>query len=276
MKHLVRLAIISFSFVVLVASCKSTNKITTAIAKKDTVQRVIVQTENPHLDSLKYIHDVLGKLNGNHINFTTFSAKIKVNYKDKEGEQPELTVILRMQKDSAIWLSINATIFSYEAFRVLITRDSVKVLNKKEKVAQFRSVNYLQELTQLPFNFSTLQDIFLGNPIYLDSNVVSYRKNDQNILLMNIGELFKHLVTISNNDYLLQHSKLDDVDPIRNRTCDLTYSGYENKSGVKFATERRISVSEKSKLDIDMDFKQYSFNETLDLRFPIPKNYKRQ
>jgi outer membrane lipoprotein-sorting protein len=48
-----------------------------------------------------------------------------------------------------------------------------------------------------------------------------------------------------------------------------------NSNGIRFATERQISVSERSKLDVDMNFKQFSFNETLDFKFPIPKNYKR-
>jgi hypothetical protein len=180
-----------------------------------------------------------------------------------------------MVKDSAIWLSINATVFSYEAFRVLITRDSVIVQNKKDKLVQFRSLGYLQELTQLPFDFSTVQDLIVGNPIYLDSNIVSFKKNESSILLLTSGKFFKHLMTLGNNDFVLQHSKLDDINITRNRTCDLTYSDYENKNGMLFSTGRKITVAEKSKLDIDMNIKQYSFNETLSLPFTIPKNYKR-
>lgn len=261
--------------VVLLVSCKSAKKIQTAITKTktDTTQMIIV--DNAHADSVAVIHDLMMKLNSNRIaSFKTFSAKVKVNYRDKEGEQPELTVFVRMQKDSLIWISVNATIFSYEALRVLITPDSVKVLNKKDKIVQLRSVNYLKELVDLPFDFYTLQDFLLGNPIYLDSNVVSYKKNPQSITLMNVGVLFKHLLSITSGDYLLLHSKLDDVDPLRNRTADLTYTGYETSNGVKFATERRVSVSEKGKLDIDMDFKQYGFNEILSYPFSIPKNFK--
>jgi len=275
MKNVTRIFLLLM--VVLIASCKSAKKIQTAITKTktDTTQMIIV--DNAHADSVMVIHDLLNKLNSNRITkFKTFSAKIKVNYRDKEGEQPELTVFVHMQKDSIIWVSVNATIFSYEALRILITPDSVKVLNKKDKIVQLRSVSYLQDLTDLPFDFHTLQDLLLGNPIYLDSNVVSYSKTDQTIALMSVGVLFKHLLTITNGDYLLQHSKLDDVDPLRNRTADLTYTGYENVNGVKFATERRVSVSEKAKLDIDMNFKQYSFNETLSYAFNIPKNFKRQ
>jgi hypothetical protein len=147
-------------------------------------------------------------------------------------------------------------------------------MNRKDKVIQLRSVGYLQELTQLPFDFATLQDFFVGNPVYLDSNVVAYKKNEQSVVLMNIGQYFKHLVTLSNGYYLLEQSKLDDVDPIRNRTCYISYAGYEARLGRNFSTRRRISVSEKSKLDIDMDYKQYSFNEILSYPFTIPKKYK--
>jgi hypothetical protein len=275
MKNFTRILLIVI--VVSAASCKSAKKIQIAITKTkaDTSQMIIV--DNAHADSVLVIHDLLNKLNSNRISdFKTFSAKIKVDYRDKEGEQPELTVFVHILKDSIIWVSVNATIFSYEALRVLITPDSIKVLNKKDKIVQLRSVNYLQDLTDLPFDFHTLQDLLLGNPIYLDSNVVSYKKDDKSITLMNVGPLFKHLLSITNGDYLLQHSKLDDADPLRNRTADLTYSGYVNTNGIKFATERRVSVSEKGKLDVDMNFKQYSFNETLSFPFSIPKNYKRQ
>lgn len=274
MKTLLKISL----FVLLAAavSCKSVKKIQTATqTKTDTTQ--MIKVDNAHADSVLVIQDLMKKLNSNRITkFTTFSAKVKVNYRDKEGEQPELTVFIRMQKDSIIWISVNATIFSYEALRVMITPDSVRVLNKKDKIAQLRSVSYLKELVDLPFDFYTLQDLLLGNPIYLDSNVVSYKKTDQAITLMNVGPLFKHLLSITSGDYLLQHSKLDDVEPLRNRTADLTYAGYENNNGLRFATERRVSVSEKGKLDVDMNFKQYSFNETLSYPFSIPKNFKRQ
>jgi Domain of unknown function (DUF4292) len=275
MKKSLYAAIFVLVIMVLAASCKSAKKIQTAITKTKTDTTQMILVDNAHADSIKVIHDLLNKLNKNRIaSFKTFSAKVKVNYRDKEGEQPELTVFIRMHKDSVIWVSVNATIFSYEALRVLITPDSVKVLNKKDKIVQLRSVNYLKELVNLPFDFYTLQDFLLGNPIYLDSNVVSYKTNEQSITLMNVGLLFKHLLSITSGDYLLLHSKLDDADPLRNRTADLTYNGYENSNGVKFATERRVSVSEKGKLDIDMDFKQFGFNETLSYPFAIPKNFK--
>jgi hypothetical protein len=89
-----------------------------------------------------------------------------------------------------------------------------------------------------------------------------------------VGAFFKHLLTISPAGKI-ENSKLDDIDPNRSRTCNLSYTEYENKKGVVFSTKRRITVSEKSNLDIKLDFKQYDFNETLSFPFSVPKSYKR-
>jgi hypothetical protein len=134
----------------------------------------------------------------------------------------------------------------------------------------------LQEVTQMPLTFSDLQNLLIGNPIFLDSNINSYKKDDKSISLISVGTIFKHLLTVNKDDYSLQHSKLDDVDPVRARTADLTYGDYQNKNGIRFSTYRKITVSEKSKLDIEMDFKQFDFNVDLSFPFNVPKNYKRK
>jgi hypothetical protein len=84
------------------------------------------------------------------------------------------------------------------------------------------------------------------------------------------------LLTVNKDDFTLQHSKLDDVDAVRARTAYLTYGDYQMKNGFHFSTHRKITVSEKSKLDIEMEFKQFDFNVDLSFPFTVPKNYKRQ
>lgn len=266
------LSILMVALSVGIMSCHSSRKIKSAIPAIDTTKAVIV--DSTIVDSAAYIRTIYSGVQKNLIDFRTFSARIKVDYMDKNGKGPELTVIARIKKDSAIWLSINATLFSYEAFRVMITPDSVKVLNKKDKVATLRSVGYLQEVAKLPFDFSTLQDLILGNPIYFSPNILSYKVNESDITVLCAGEFFKNLLTLNGENFLLLNSKLDDVNTLRNRTCYLSYSGYEQRNDVHFATKRKISVSEKSKLDVDLDFKQYNFNESLVFPFNIPKNYK--
>jgi hypothetical protein len=133
----------------------------------------------------------------------------------------------------------------------------------------------LQEVTALPLDLISLQDLLLGNPVFLDSNIVSYSIDASTISLQSNGSFFKNLFTIGKADKLVLSSKLDDMDELRSRTCYLTYEDYENKKGVNISTKRGITVSEKKKLDIKLNFKQYEFNETLSFPFNVPKNYKR-
>jgi hypothetical protein len=261
-----------------VAGCRSAKKITSAMAKKDTLVAKKPDTSvavDLKADSIRYIRTLYSHVRSNLVNCNTFSAKMKVHYEGSDGKDYEFNAFLRLEKDKMIWVSINA-LLGIEAFRAVITPDSVKVLSKLDKVYQLRSVSYLQEITHLPFDFQTLQSLILGNPIYLDSNIVFYRKDEKGISLLGEGKLFRNYITLNKEDYSIKHSKLDDVDRLRARSCDLTYGDYEKKDGVLFSTYRKIAVAEKARLDIELNFKQYSFNEPLNFPFSIPKNYKQK
>jgi len=256
----------------LLAACRSTKKIQTAIAKKDTAE-IITVSPDTKADSIQFIKSTLTKLDSNQIDFKTFSAKMNVDYTDAGNKKYNVNANLRMYKDSAIWISANA-LLGIEAMRVLITKDSVFLLNKLNKEYVARSVDYLQEVTSLPLTLSTLQNLLIGNVVFLDSNITSYSKNSDNTLsLLSTGPFFKNLVTLSQDKDLLYHSKLDDRDITRSRTADLSYSDYDTKKGPLFSTKRKITIAEKKKLDIVLDFKQYDFNQDVSFPFSVPKNF---
>lgn len=268
MKRLFVLAL----FVSSLVSCRSTKNIGSAIGRRDTAQVTSLSTVKA--DSSSFIRQTMQQIESNKIKFNTFSGKINIDYRGGDGKNYDVNATIRMYKDSAIWLSANA-VLGIEAIRVLITKDSVKLLNKLEKTYTARSVDYLQEVTELPLNLSNLQDLLIGNPVYLDSNVVSYQRTAGAISLISIGEYFKNLLTVNENDKLVQRSKLDDADASRNRTAELTYSDYQNGKGINFATKRSISIAEKKKLDIRLDFKNYELNGEVSFPFSVPKNFKR-
>ena len=138
-------------------------------------------------------------------------------------------------------------------------------------------MNYLEQVAKIPLDFKTLQDLIIGNPIYVGNRIIAYKKTENRILISTVGEHFKNLLTLSaSNNYLIERSKLDDINLAFNRTGDLTYYEYENKGGVFFSTFREITVAEKTKVDITLNFKQYDFNNDLTFPFSIPKNYKRK
>jgi hypothetical protein len=251
-------------------SCKPTKKIQTAINKKDTATVAVVDHANE--DSIRFIDDMYHAILANHIDYKTFSAKIDVDYVDADDKKYNVNAFLRMYKDSLIWIDIHAFL-GIDALKALITKDSVKILDKQNKLYTARSIEYLKEVSRLPVDLPILQELLVGNPIFLDSNIVSYAKFDNSVSLLSIGKIFKNLITL-NGDKLLQRIKLDDINELRNRTGDLTYDDYENKQGVNFSKTRKITFAENKKLDLRLEFKQYNFNEDLTFPFSIPKNYK--
>ena len=255
-------------------SCRTTKPINKAIAPKDSTVSVMLPPNTSVADSLKMIQETMDRLHSHYIDYKTFNAKIKVEYEDSKGKKPDIIAVVRVIKDSAIWMSLSASILNVEVYRMLITKDSVILMNTREKEVQYRSLDYLQEVTQIPFDYKTIQDLLIGNPIFFDSTVVSLKKADDKILVFTTGQFFKHLLTLSADKNLLLHSKLDDVDVNRNRTADITYDDFENKNGIDFSTYREITVSEKNKLDIRLKYKQYEFNKELSVTLKVPKNYK--
>lgn len=224
------------------------------------------------IDSASLIKDVYNKVISNKIDFNTFNAKVKVAYSDKDGGD-DATAFVRVKKDSLIWMSLRGPL-GIEGFRVLVSPDSVKLLNLLKKTVEYRSIDFLQQVSGLPLNFSALQDILVGNPVFIDSNIQSYTSDSNRSQILMTGKIFKHLAIFNNNDYKIVESKLNDINHI-NRACDIIYGGYENGAGGLFSTERKISLNDESKLDISLNFKQYSFNQPVTFPFNISDNYRR-
>ncbi len=273
-KHLLRWLCFTLFIIAMFAACRPARKVQSighVITKKDTVLKEVTQAAA--IDSATIIQNIVNRLDKQRIHFQTFSAKVKMDYDGSEGNG-QATVYLRMQKDSLIWMSLTGAL-GIEGFRVMITPDSVKIMDKLHKIIQYRRIGYLQELTEVPVGFTNLQDILIGNPVYLDSNIVSYSETGDNLLILMAGNVFKNLLTLDKNNLRLLHSKLDDVNPLKNRTADITFDDYDKVNDFYFSTSRKISVAERAKLDVNLQFKQYDFdNKLLTFPFNIPKNYR--
>ena len=271
------------------AGCRSTRSLRKVIAApgphRDSVQVAAKDSSAPvrdlHADSLAMIRTALKGIAHNHVDFQTFSGTMHIHYQGSDGQDNEVNAVVRIKKDSIIWIEVYAKVgpLTIKAFQLLITPDSAKILDRVKKVVRLRSVSYLQEQVHLPVDFGTIQNILIGNPIFLDTaNILYYRQETKGISLFSGGRIFTNFLTL-NPDNTPSHSKLDDTDPLRARTCDITYGDYDygGPAPVPFSTYRKISVAEKGKVDIEIGInKHYKFNEVLVYPFSVPKNYKRR
>lgn len=260
--------------IIFLQACRPARTVQSVPPVMDSIVVVVTSTANPKEDSLKFIRENYERVIAGQLQYTTFNGKVDVEYKDADGKTINANAHLRMYRDSVIWLSLTGPL-GIEGIRAYITKDSVKLLNKQDKIYTARSVSYLQDVTELPLDLASLQNLLIGNPVFFDSSINTYRLSPGSISLLSTGDFFTNLLTIGETDKSLQSSKLEDVEAERNRTCYLTYSAYEDKKGKNFSTIRTVSVTDKKKLNINLDFRNYDFNETLSFPFSIPKNYKR-
>ena len=253
-----------------VFSCRSTRKLTKAVPVTDSTA---IPKPLPKDDSAKMVAEVFDNIKKNTIDFNTFSAKVKVDYKDSKGKSYDFNAFIRLQKDSLMWVSIVAAL-GIEAFRVNITPDTVTILDKLDKTYTVKPISYLQEVTQLPFDFKTLQNLILGNPVYVEGDVTSFKLAGDVIAMSIAGNFFKHLLTFQKPQFTLVSSKLDDVDKTRSRTASLLYEQHEPNGVFLFSNRRKIRIAEKNQIDVDLEFKQVEFNKSQNYPFSIPRNYK--
>jgi hypothetical protein len=178
-----------------------------------------------------------------------------------------------MQKDSVIWISVLAPIIG-EVFRLKITPDTVSIMDKLNNTVEYKHFDYLQEVAKLPIDFEDLQDLLIGNPVFLDSNIVAYAENETTTSLTTLGREFKNFSTFINPGLNLQRTKLDDVDITRSRSADLMYDQYEQNENRMFSGKRKISLADKSRTDIELEFRQPQFNTPVNFPFNVPDKYK--
>lgn len=258
--------------------CHTARKVAQAVPAVDTLAPVAPAVDSAAIvrareDSARRTREALARILASRIRFETFSAKVKVDYTDSRDKVLEFNAFIRIRRDSAIWASIVAAL-GVEAFRVLITPDSVRIMDKLEKTVRYAAAAELQQITQLPFDFHALQELVVGNPIGPDSAAPTLRPQEATALLDYVQGGFRHLLTYDTAGPVLRTGRLDETDPQRNRSAILSFDQYQEKSGRNFPNLRRMTLSDRQKVDIRLDFRQVDFDLPVAFPFSVPRNYK--
>jgi hypothetical protein len=106
---------------------------------------------------------LIAQMKQNEFNFETFSAKAVITLR-QDGKKLNFKSNIRIRRDSAIWISITP-LFGIEMGRVLITKDTVKVINRLEKQFFVGDYEYLNQKFNVDLEYEVLQAILLGNSI---------------------------------------------------------------------------------------------------------------
>ena len=218
------------------------------------------------------INNLSVKLAENSFHSNYFSCRAKTDYR-KAGEHQNLTLNLKMKKDSIIWVSVTA-IMGLEAARILITPDSIKVMDRINKEYLARDFNFLTRYTNCKLTISQLQNILLGNHLFPAENY--FLLKNESGLVNATAEINKveNFLEISGDNYRVKSSLLTNLVTMQKMKVDYDEFSEVEKKMVPNKLEINVK-SNNEEMKISMNYSNISTSEIESFPFSVPASYER-
>ena len=184
------------------------------------------------------------------------------------------TAFIRLKRNEWVWASVKK--FGFEAARVLVTPDSVYVINRLDNSYSIEPLSYLGTRYKLPARFDLLQQIVVGNPIFFDRDLEHEATAEQH-RLFGKSNRWESDYWLDLDTYSLERMRLEEVGA--NRSLDLELSDFRDiglKNG--FSHERVVSIEapDSGNSRLELSFNRLTVNEPTDYVFDIPERFERQ
>ena len=211
--------------------------------------------------------------------FTFLNAKGKAQINLK-GNKQGANLALRMRRDSIIWVS--ASLAGIEGVRAVLTRDSVRVLNRIEHTYFTGGYDYLSKLLNVPVSFAQMQALVLGDylsaPAGTTPTVATEEAGRQRVSYPQAGVVIERLLQAGTGR--VQQMRVSDAATKRNLTVDYTdFRPLEQQPDLPFAHATFIQAQQPTSGVVTAAINYSKVNagrERLAFPFNVPKGYKRQ
>lgn len=214
----------------------------------------------------------------------TFSARASVEA-EMNKESKSFQANIRIRRDSAIWISISPAL-GIEVARVLITRDSIKLINRLNGSYFKGDIHYLNQMMQVDMNFDMIQAVLTGNA-YLHYSVDKYisdRENGERILStfkkrrlrreneLDMPQILSQEIWFSPVYQKITRMELTDYKPLRK--LSVQYPNFEVIEGIKVPRTLVVQASAEKQVKIQLDYSKQAVNKEQNLPFAIPDDYE--
>lgn len=267
--------------------CKSRKK-----AKKQKEQLTTVTdtvNERCKLD-FKSAKSLIKHIHENEFTYDWVYAKANVDA-NIDGKEESFDIKVRIRKDSAMLVSIQY-LLGVEVAKILITRDSVKMVIYPRKQYFKGDYNYINGLLQADLDFDLLQAVLFGNSaeFYDDDDLklkpVTDRQNcryalstERKFKLKKIEqgqrEPKKSLQTMTLDPLTFKINKNEFVDVETNRIFTAFYEKYPAATDSVYAPRHvNIDIVAEKKVNLKIEYVRIEKNEPQRLTLNIPAKYE--
>ncbi len=196
---------------------------------------------------------------------------------ENDGFSIKVNANIRYRRDSVIWMNVSK--MGFEVARVLITTDSVYVLNQLDKTCTIRGLDYLRETVGLPTNFKNLENLLLGAPVWLGetANMESQQDSTGGWLIRHNGGKSGRSATYQTDPQcrliamkFKEYAYKDDFVQELSSFGTANFSNFPSVRDINAVTPKNGAVS------VGIVFSALEVDIPKAIRFDIPGHFKRQ
>jgi hypothetical protein len=234
-----------------------------------------------------YLFEQLSK---NELHFDWFMAKFRTDY--RHGKKlTEFKGQIRIKKDSAIWVSFSP-LLGIEAARLIITNDSVKFIDRINKIYFVGDYQFVNNYLNTNVDFDILQALVTGNDFQfyektrfrasIDNREYRLSTAERHKLKKYVKEydnppqVYIQTIWLDPETFKITKVSLTEIQK-ENKKLDAYYGSFQEIEDqlYPFSLLFELSKNVEEKIDVDIKCTRIKLNEPLSFPFNIPEKYER-
>ncbi|MCU0421501.1 MAG: DUF4292 domain-containing protein [Bacteroidia bacterium] len=243
------------------ASCKSIKPTVQNNSVKDTVtfvENVAIQTHLSKIATQSLIPDF-------------FQAKGTFTFSESQkSQQADITIMV--EKDKYIWASVTA-VLGIEAVRILITPDSIKLINRIQKEYLATDFSKVSSLLQAPLSFKQFQSLLYGIAMLQQSVQKSVADSTSGGFVIYTRSDVSKQTAFYSNEYKLLQQVLEFSNT--QRKMDVKYDAYTKVNEFFLPSELNINIKAEKNLTSTIILQNFVLDKKREPLFNIPSGYEK-
>jgi hypothetical protein len=229
---------------------------------------------------------VLEKMHENKSTFKWFSGKAKVDFIKGKKKTP-FTAQVRIKRDSAIWISVSSGI-GIEGARLLLTKDSVKYINRIDKTYFIGNYAFLSSLIDTEIDFCMVQALLtandfswydyqnlkakLDNQRYQLESTNRHKLKKQSKMLSFDNPVYYQSLWINSTTFKIERIKIKEIGK-ENKKIFASYRQYKSVNEQLIPYSIDIDMDNEIKTSLEMVYYKINLDKEVGFPFSISKKY---
>ena len=250
-----------------------------ALAGCKTVKPITGSTAHAAIPTIDLLDSVFS-----HSQYDYLSAKIAVDYSSEnpkgEKDSKSFGIRARFKKDSVIWLSVTPAL-GIEMFRLCLTKDSVKLLNRLEQKYFVNSFDKANEVLKMDEDFKVIQSLINGGfaKIYDLDQYQSEVTNEGYAIAADLTgfqskkteDPVEHITNVSNALWRVTRTFLKSTETSDQIVAE--YGSFQAVGKNHYPSDMKFLIDGKGKIALNLKWTKIEEKPMLKFPFKIPAKY---